>query len=449
MNTYRNISIVVFLLALLLDQICEGQTIDSGDTSKSQIDLKSNVDTNHPLWIQAVLKVLPTWEVVQSSEKPTVKVGTYYGYRLVLRQGEKEYIVTAQQRADVQRESTQFVTKYTYIDLVLFNNLESLPTQFIDKIPWLQFEQEHFTKPVYMGTGLNFKWFINTTLYHQEDLRKKLSLKDGDDRIQLLTDGLFVKDKGTWTANSIEYLVAAFGNEAVEYIKKAVAANKDKDPWYAILALHWIQTEQSTELLKSYYNSKEIQNSDAAAYSLIHEPLRASAKQEYMKMLAKQKYINEIGNACLKFGWKDAIPIFEKICSEPIYWRNYYSSFIFKRHLEGRPVSEEVIKARSNIENYDFSMNKINLDSINSAKQVILESSDKEASAVIAFDFVNFKTKANDRTNKYINTIGWEILKQLPLEERKSLYNRLTPLFNSEKEQDLKDLKKIFLEILK
>jgi hypothetical protein len=448
MNRYRNVFVAVIVLALI--QICNGQgrIAESGNTSKPQNQQQANTDVNYPVWAKAFIKALPDWEIIQCDEKPMVKVGTYYGYRLVLRQGRKEYIPTSQgQRAAVQRESNQFVMKYTHIDLVLFNKLESLPAKIIDEIPWLQLEQEQFTKPVYMGTGLNYKWFVNTTLYHQEDIRKKLSLEGGDDRLQLLTDGLFVKDKGGWTANSSEYLVGAFGDKAIEYIKKAVEVNKDKDPGAAISALHWIQSEQSTELLKSYYNSKDTRISDAAAGSLVHEPLRISARQEYMKMLARQQYINAIGNACLKYDWKDAIPIFERICSEPNSWRNYYAAYIYKRSLEGRPVSEELIKAQGIIENYDYSTKKNDSNTINTAKQIILESSDKEAAAVVAFDLVAYITKG---TSTNISKIGWDILRQLPVEERKSLYKKVTHIFDSENfiVWNLKDIQKQFQEIL-
>jgi hypothetical protein len=454
MAVLRNISILLLSIMFFCTIHAEEIVTESNvRVDGKEIGSTKNFESKRPAWAHAVVRTLPNWEIIQCDEKPSVRVGEYDGYRLVLRRGRKEYINTNQQRPSIPNTSnkSEFVMKYSHIDLVLLKNEKTLSEKIIERIPWLDVEQEYFTKPVYMGTGQGFMWFVNTTLFFQEYLRKELGLEDGDDRIQLLVEGLFIMDKGTCTPHSVDHYLADFGDKAIPYIKKNIKKS-DKDPWYAVLALSSIPSEQSTELLKLYYNSGETRLKDAAAYALIHKPFRIAAKKEYLDILAKQKYIDQIGQACLEFNWKEALPIFENICSNPNRWRNYYNAFIYKRCLEGQPVPDEIVKAQDTIRNYAWSSEKIDTQVLTSAKQIILNFSDKEAAAVIAFNLVVFNTKTTWDKLKYINEIGWDILRKLPVQDKRKLIKTLINLLDTENGRNMqllhKDMKKKLLSLL-
>jgi hypothetical protein len=409
----------------------------AGTTEKSDTD--SN-EMNLPDYVKEVLQIFPKWEVMQCDEKPSLKIEGHEGYRLVLQHSWKEYPATQQQTLPSQL--SEFDMKYSHIDLILIKNENNFPDNIIDKIPWLELKQEYFVKSVYIGKGHGFYWFVNTTIPIQENLRKGLKLEGGEDRLNLLTEALFIKDD-PWTIDSATNLLSEFGDKAVESIERAVQSHKDKDSESAIFALHIIQSEKSAELLKKYYYSENSGISNAAAYSLIFKPFKIQAKKEYFDMLSKQKYIREIGKACEEFNWKDALPLFKDICSKPKRWSNYYSAFIRKRSLEGHPVPEKLIEAQETIRMSAFSTEEKASKAVIEAKQKIIESPDKEASIAIAFNLVNFITKANNDTviNK-VRDIGWEILSKLPEAEKKKLFKILDRSLDSSQDRDL--LKKLF-----
>ena len=388
--------------------------------------------SNLPDYAIEVLRVFPEWEVMQCDEKPSLKIDGHEGYRLVLRQSWNEYMALFQSERGPSDDDSRFVTKFNHIDLVLFKNENTIPNNIIEKIPWLGLKQERFVKPVYIGKGYGFNWFVNTAISFQENLRKGLKLEGGEDRLNLLTEALFIKDD-PWTIDSVTNLLSEFGDKAVESIEQAVQLHNSKDSWSAIIALKTIQSEKSAELLKKYYYSKDSEISNAASYSLIFKPFKEQAKKEYFDMLSKQKYIREIGKACEEFNWKDALPIFEDICSKPKRWSNYYIALIRKRSLEGRPVPEELINAQEIIRFSAFSTDEKDMKAVTEAKQKILKSTD------------NFNTKTTDAIVNKVSNIGWDIFETLPKAEKTKLYNILEKSLDSD--HDRKYLKK-FKEIL-
>jgi hypothetical protein len=452
MEKKENNLLIVFIsiIFILYGSKSQSPASESITNENEGIITSSKTDSNGlnlPDYAEEVLRVFPEWEVIQFDEKPSLKVNGYDGYRLVLRQSWKDYIRTAQQQIELNPgadDNSRFVTKYNYIDLVLFKNDKTLPGNIIKKIAWLELKQERFVKSVYIGKGQGFDWFVNTTISLQENLRKGLKLEGGEDRLNLLTEALFIKND-PWTIDSVTNLLSEFGDKAVKSIERAVQSHKNKDSESAIFALHTIQSKKSSKLLKKYYYSKNSEISNAAAYSLISKPFKEQAKKEYFDMLSKQKYIREIGKACEEFNWKDALPIFENICSNPKRWRNYYDAFIRKRILEGRPVPKELIEAQEIIKTSAFSTEEKDTEAAAQAKQKIIESPDKEAAVAIAINIVNFTTKGNSNTINQVRDIGWDILKTLPKAETTKLYKILDRSLESGQDRDL--LKK-FQEII-
>ena len=137
-------------------------SVGNGQTGKS--------DTNdvRPVWANAVAKVLPDWKIIQCDQIPTVQLDTGKAYRLVLQKSRKEYLDMPQQAPSnpADYDKYKFVLRYSHIDLVILpENIKGVSSQIKEMIPWLELEQEQFVKPVYMGKGLGFEWFVNTTLY--------------------------------------------------------------------------------------------------------------------------------------------------------------------------------------------------------------------------------------------------------------------------------------------
>ena len=429
---------------------------------KASSDAVSN-ESSLPDYVKEVLQVFPELEVMQCDEKTSMKIDGREGYRLVLRQSWKDYTAALQQSLpqsllalnppgqaaqdnlenamnlsvsiDENLGNPENTMKYSHIDLVVFKNENNLPDNIIEKIPWLKLRQEYFVKPVYIGKGHGFDWFVNTTISFQEVLRKSLNLEGGEDRLGLLTDALF--SQNTYTITYATPLLSEYGDKAVTYIETAVLTNIKKDPWYAILALHTIPSQKCTELIKNYYYSDNNRIRSAAAYSLIYEPFKEQAKDEYFDMLAKQKYIREIGKVCIEFKWKDALPIFEDICNNPKSLHNYYTAFIEKRSIEGRDVPAELIKAQETLKYTAFPNEENNVNPIAEAKRIILESTDREAAVAIALNLINFSTKAPNETINQVRNFGLDILETLPKAEKTKLYNALEESLEAEQDRNL------------
>ncbi len=446
MENIKRILFIVLVSVISLFYISKTQSLASeiktNEPSNSKTD--SN-ELNLPDYAQDVVRVFskwePKWEVIQCDEKPTLKISGFDGYRLVLRQTRKSINLTnANNVGNLAYTQEPNPYYFTHIDLVLIKNEIALPGKFIDKIPWLELEQEYFTKPVYIGKGQGFDWFANTTICAQEYLRRGLNLEGGEDRIKLLMDGLYIKDKGSCTANTVPSLLAEFGDKAVETIERAVQTCSEKDLSRNILLLNEIKTQKSTELLQRYYYSENNTIKNTATGCLIHGPLRKQAKKEYFDMLSKQGAVTEIGKACIEFNWKDALPLYEDICTKPKRLSTYCLAYPIKRKLEGNPVPEELVKAKEAIITFTLSTQenaKDGVKEVEKAKQAFIKSQDKEAAAATAISFVYFTTKGGSNTINQVKDTGWEILRMLPKSETTKLYKILEESLVSEEDRDL------------
>lgn len=379
-----------------------------------------------PLWAKPVVAALPGWDVVQCDREPGVRVGATQGRRMLLRRTRREFIGALSQTAgsaptpDGTNED-QFVTHFTHVDLVVFPANEDLPQDAAGKTPWRDVEQEHFVRAVDMGEGMGFRWFARTTLYWQEQIRDKLDLDGGEDRLQLLAGGLFVEDNGHHTANSVAGLLAHAGEEAVPYIETAIRKHEAKTHGYAMHALALIPGERSTRLLQSFYASDDETVSGGAAWALIHRPYRKAAKPEYLDMLRRQVYVYEAAGACVEFRWEEAIPLLQGVCDKPASWGAFRAALEAKRSLEGRPVPGEVSKAEQAIVDAAYSKSPPDKEAIGRAKQVLLESSDTEAVTVAAVALSVSKMKASHDKVEAVQEAGRDLLRQLPRDRTENL----------------------------
>ncbi len=394
--------------------------------------------------------VFSDWEnchVYQCDEKPSVRIGQMNGYRVVLRRSRKEYTGIHQQQKPTNAEADmEFVLKYSHMEIVLFPEQSQLSNTTKDLILWQELEQEHFVKPVAVGSGYGFQWFVNGTLYHQDVLRSKLELQGGDDQLAVLVDGLFVEDKGSWTRNSLAHLVAQHGNAAIEYIEKAVKDHMGDDPSPAVRPLTFIRTDRATELLMRYYSIKETKA--AAAYALVDKPYRQGAKLQYLDMLRNRKYWNYAIVACTQFGWKESLPILEDMCQKPDLWNMYRDAFIAKRQLSGKPFPQEIMDARNALRKSVWSRDYTNEKECQDAEKTLVNTTDKEASTVMAIDLALFYTKANDDEIALVNLTGRDILRQMPLQYIEMAYGIVTKFSDPRRKRRVRELQQFLKELI-
>ncbi|NQU19976.1 MAG: hypothetical protein HQ567_01740 [Candidatus Nealsonbacteria bacterium] len=382
-----------------------------------------------PGWARAVKAVLADWEVVECDRRPGVDVGSHRGYRMVLRKGRLELLSPPrQQKAAVGiggRPPGDFITVYTYAEFVLFPAGEELPPEVCEKIPWQDVTQEHFVKAVDLGTGRGLRWFGRMPLYWQEFLRDKLKLQGGDDRLALLTEGLFVEDKGGMTANSMMGLLGKHGDRAFPYIEAALAGHADKAPWKAIHALSYVQGDRSTALLKKLFSSDDERLSRPAAYALINRPFRESAQAEYFEMLRQQLYVQYAAAACVEFHWAEAAAPLRAVCEKPKTWGNFRAAWEARRTLEDRPVSKELKDAEQAIRDAAHSTAPAEQQAFDRAKQRLMKLPDKEAVTVTAVALSIYQTKASRDRVQRVQQAGREILRSLPADDVKNLLTTL------------------------
>jgi len=373
-------------------------------------------------WVKAIATAMPGYEIEHRDGQPSLSIGTHHAYRIVLRKGEKEYLSDGQRQwTAATYDNTPFVLRYRHIELAAFTDT-ALTSNESGKIGWQPWKDDlpYFKKTVHCGRGMGLDWYANATIYDQELLRDHLKLAGGDDRLALLTESLLVDDKGTSTGTSCVHLLARAGDRAIPYIKKAVA--KQENGVKAVYALAFIQTPAATEYLQSLYASDATRN--AAVDALIHEPLRESAKDQYLDMLRRRLRVFEPMQACVRFQWKDALPLISEVYLRPQSFGEFERSFEAKRHLEDRPVAEEIRKAR---QDFSSSASRKEYDRF---KEVLLNSTDSESAIVVAIDLAMRGGKIPDGRER-VNRLGRDILRQLPRKQVEEVISLLVHSFEA------------------
>jgi hypothetical protein len=380
-----------------------------------------------PAWAKVVedaLPAWPAWEIIQCDHRPTVSVGRHKGYRLLLRQGHKVYDSAATQVLTVPQPGDNFITEHSYIDLVLIPSDRGLAASIKDKIPWKDVEQKELAKPVYMGLGMGFAWFVRTAVHHQEDLRRELDLEGGEDRIQLLVDGIYAETKDRVASGQVQlpWLLQYFGREAIPYIEAAIKKNPHnyRGHEYAAFTLGHVPSEGSTSILRGLYASQDSRVRRAAAEALLRRPYRKSAKKEYLDMLGQQiPVLGEAAEVCVEFRWKEAIPLLEEILANPHSWQMFPAALKARRQLQGRAVPEYV----ENILGLWTGTARADPQWLVQIKRTILDSSDGEAAAISAVYLALYGSKG---PAEQVNETGREIFTSLPPEATKGLLENLT-----------------------
>lgn len=365
----------------------------------------------------------PTWKLEHVDAQPSVDVDGHRGYRIVLRRTWKEYTNVPQQVERPGADRGPFILKHENWQFVLIPLLPNQAApQLKSQLPGAMSSSPYHTRDVCMGQRLGFVWFTHGTLFGQESVREKLKLRSGDDRIALMIDGMQVDDLHTMTANSCQRAIARFGDSALPAIGDAISQTGEQGGLNKIIGcLAFVHTDKATELLVQLYESEREHVRSAAAYALVREPFRRSAKDAYFDMLRRHQHVYESCRACLKFEWSDAAPILNNLTARPANLRELSFTIPARRTLQGNPIPQELLDAKQAIISAGHKVDQ----GLNRHLKILTESDDSEATLLIAIELATYSRKGSSRR---INEVGIEILKRRP---RESTMNSLRGLIDA------------------
>lgn len=183
--------------------------------------------------VRAMPETPPGFTPVQADKKPSVAIDGHKGYRIVLRQESEEFSPTRQQ-APSPDEPVQTITpsiiKWSHIDLVLIPDTDRVTSGLKNRIKWQDLAQEYYVKPVYMGKGHGFHWFGKTTIFWQDEMRRKMKLTGGDDRVALALEGIEIQEEDAMTRNSMPGIFADLGDVAIPLCRKSSRRTRRTSP---------------------------------------------------------------------------------------------------------------------------------------------------------------------------------------------------------------------------
>lgn len=414
--------------------------------------------TKIPVPLQKAVDSLTTtlrgWPVQHIDSEPTVAVEGQRGYRIVLRKTWKEpppgTIPSQRAVPPSERDESNYVTKHTdwHFVLVLVSDTNLSP-EAKREILWHVPDEKEFRLPVALGEGDGFVWFSYASIPMQNFLRDRLMLTGGDDRLQLLLRGLSVVDDGMNTRNSVVPLFVQFGPAGFTALDKETRASNESTN--AIRGLTYFRDAQATARLIELYESPNADVHRAAAYALIHQPFRPAAKAAYLDMLDEQLQVTYALQACVEFGWKDALPLIERVIEKPSSLGAYREAYKTYRELSGNPIDAKILAAADVIDPY----NRIDRaapppvtrtvgpteEALAAARQTIIETADVEGATFIGFSLAIYTTKGNSGR---INQQGFAILQALP---RPAVRQMLNQLLNVQDESDRSRVEKVLQQV--
>jgi len=182
----------------------------------------------------------------------SISIEGYHGYRIVFSEYFTKYLPDPDPSPIRLSPSTNIEE---FIEIVLFPLEDETPSGFANLIPWSGFESMYHVQPVDMGDGFGFHWFGRMHLWDQDDLRERLGLIGGDNRRELATVGLSIKDPGNMTANSMACRMDRFKPKKESHTK-CPRIRLDSSPILSTnVGLKGIEYEDDTDLLNASRDS--------------------------------------------------------------------------------------------------------------------------------------------------------------------------------------------------
>ncbi len=272
---------------------------------------------------------------------------------------------------------------------------------------WKALKHTHHLESTYLGLKEGVHYYAFAPIPESLSVQKQLNLQGGVNWQWLAAKGTVINDEGRYTANSCVFLFKEGDDTGVQHLM-TFATQNSKDSWYSVLGLGNVPTKQATAQLISLYKANSEDFRKAAAYALIHEPLRKEAKAEYIDMLYKGLYVEHAAKAASDWGWGDALPALQMAIDKPESPMSLVAAIEAERKLSGKPIPENVLTAgRLSAE---ASAQQISL-----AKSTLTAYSDKEVVAAYAYRYTLSKGKASPTA---LAKMGQEVLNLLSEEDR-------------------------------
>ncbi|MDB5341156.1 MAG: hypothetical protein JWN70_6775 [Planctomycetaceae bacterium] len=449
-NPYGGMMYQIKLSVLSLSLLCllgiPRLSAEDAKATKVPVALQNAVDS--------LTTTLRHWPVQHIDPEPTVAVDGQRGYRVVLRRTWKEpppgTIPSQRVVPQSERDESNYVTKHTDWHFVLVPVSEvKLSPEAKREILWHVPDEKEFRLPVALGEGHGFVWFSYASIPMQNSLRERLMLTGGDDRLQLLLRGLSAEDYGMNTRNSVIPLFVQFGAAGLTALDKATQTSND--PTSAIRALSYFRDPQATTRLIELYEWSNADVHRAVASALSRQPFRPAAKAVYLDMLDEQLQVTYALQACLEFGWKDALSLIERVIEKPSSLGAYREAYKTYRQLSGNPIDAKILAAADVIDPH----NRIARaapppvtrivpptdEALAAARQTIIETADVKGATFIGFSLATYTTKGNSGR---INQQGIAILQALP---RPAVQQMLNQLLNGLDESDRWAVDKVLQQV--
>ncbi|MBI5091299.1 MAG: hypothetical protein HZB26_02525 [Candidatus Hydrogenedentes bacterium] len=322
----------------------------------------------------------------QCDSAPNVNAGNARGYRIVFGTNEIK---------TMRLSGTQVRRLRPEMEFVLFPDSDSPPNRMA--IPWTALQGVKIVRQVYLGDGFGYRWYANANMGVEDDVRTKLALTGGDDRVTLLEDWANSSRQDDYSRNSALSRMARAGepDKAAAFLEnslshaESVRGGRSND----IGMLGRIPGERATRILLQLYRSSVMEDVQEATLSLVPPPFRVEAKEVYLAMLEHPEAWPEAFDTVAEFGWKDAEPIVQEACMSPLTVQVYRHAYAALRTLEGRPVTKELpeaaaLIARLSIYSRWSVVEQLGEPKIAAAQNTLLHGGDAEASTVYLLDTI-------------------------------------------------------------
>jgi hypothetical protein len=278
----------------------------------------------------------------------------------------------------------------------------------------------------FLGESDANAWFIFAPIPTWVELQSAEKLTGGSDPVAAVIRGLAVRDPGGWTAFSCFDLLAGFGPQALDAVKKAVA-KKRPQRGSAIRALGRHPDTRIGQALIRWVSSADPKVAGAARRALLEYPRRAAAAlyERWLAAAAGKQPTLPLLRAIEKADVRQAVPHLQKVLARPHSVQEYLFAFRLSREFVGPEIPAVLSAATQTILKHGLRAGPARTpdpQAIDAAVEKVLSAGDAEAIAVTGLRLALFVSKGDYRA---ANRAGLEILERAPKDAGQKLVTRL------------------------
>jgi hypothetical protein len=269
---------------------------------------------------------------------------------------------------------------------------------------------ETFRELAYLGHDGSLAWYAYMPIYEWVMLQKKLEFKDGDDPLAAAIRGLQVEDRGSMTANSVEFILTDAGARALPYLKPLMDGPNFKR---ALRVLARIKDPAAETYLVELAQDSRAEIAKTACQCLKWH-YYAAALPLYLKWLeadAGRGWVCDILNIMSDQPEK-LRPYLPRILASPGSFREYRLAFEISRKLDKKEIPPRLLQIEQEIRKFGYrNGNTYDQAKVDALVTEMAAAEDAAAAAVIAADLAIAITKGDWRP---ANKAGLEVLSRLP-----------------------------------